>query len=179
MRLTGARILMECLRAEGVEVFFGYPGGVVLPLYNTLGEYPDIKHVLVRHEQAAAHAADGYARVAGRTGVCLATSGPGATNLVTGITTAYMDSVPMVVLTGNVARDLSGRALVAILTNRFGYHIVHQRGSHIVLETLDPSRHRVVVPDHPAIRIGTLNSVLRAVAAHKGIDRGEILGQGR
>ena len=77
MRLTGARILMECLRAEGVEVFFGYPGGVVLPLYNTLGEYPDIKHVLVRHEQAAAHAADGYARVAGRTGVCLATSGPG------------------------------------------------------------------------------------------------------
>ena len=109
MRLTGARILMECLRAEGVEVFFGYPGGVVLPLYNTLGEYPDIKHVLVRHEQAAAHAADGYARVAGRTGVCLATSGPGATNLVTGITTAYMDSVPMVVLTGNVARDLIGR----------------------------------------------------------------------
>ena len=76
-------------------------------------------------------------------------------------------------------RDLSGRALVAILTNRFGYHAVHQRGSHIVLETLDPSRHRVVVPDHPAIRIGTLNSVLRAVAAHKGIDRGEILGQGR
>ena len=109
MRLTGAQILMECLRAEGVEVFFGYPGGVVLPLYNTLGEYPDIKHVLVRHEQAAAHAADGYARVAGRTGVCLATSGPGATNLVTGITTAYMDSVPMVVLTGNVARDLIGR----------------------------------------------------------------------
>ena len=109
MRLTGAQILMECLRAEGVDVFFGYPGGVVLPLYNTLGQYPDIQHVLVRHEQAAAHAADGYARVSGRTGVCLATSGPGATNLVTGITTAYMDSIPMVVLTGNVARDLIGR----------------------------------------------------------------------
>ena len=109
MRLTGAQILMECLRAEGVDIFFGYPGGVVLPLYHTLREYPDIKHVLVRHEQAAAHAADGYARVSGRTGVCLATSGPGATNLVTGITTAYMDSVPIVVLTGNVARDLIGR----------------------------------------------------------------------
>ena len=109
MRLSGADILMECLRAEGVELFFGYPGGVVLPLYNRLGNYPDIKHVLVRHEQAAAHAADGYARVSGKIGVCLATSGPGATNLVTGITTAYMDSVPMVVITGNVARDLIGR----------------------------------------------------------------------
>ena len=74
-------------------------------------------------------------------------------------------------------RDLSGRALVAIRSNRFGYRVVHQRGSHIVLETFDPSRHRVVVPDHPALRIGTLNSVLRAVAAHKGIDRGEILEQ--
>ena len=109
MRLSGAEILMECLRAEGVDVFFGYPGGVVLPLYHKLGKYPDVKHVLVRHEQAAAHAADGYARVSGRTGVCLATSGPGATNLVTGITTAYMDSIPIVVITGNVARDLIGR----------------------------------------------------------------------
>ncbi|MCY3919849.1 MAG: biosynthetic-type acetolactate synthase large subunit [Chloroflexi bacterium] len=109
MKLTGAQILLECLRAEGVETVFGYPGGVVLPLYDTFVQYPDIRHVLVRHEQAAAHAADGYARVSGRTGVCLATSGPGATNLVTGICTAYMDSVPMVVLTGNVARDLLGR----------------------------------------------------------------------
>ena len=109
MRLSGAEILMECLRAEGVDVFFGYPGGVVLPLYHKLGDYPDIKHVLVRHEQAAAHAADGYARVSGRTGVCLATSGPGATNLVTGITTAQMDSIPVVAITGNVARDLIGR----------------------------------------------------------------------
>ena len=109
MRMSGADILMHCLRAEGVEIFFGYPGGVVLPLYNRLGAYPDIKHVLVRHEQAAAHAADGYARVSGKIGVCLATSGPGATNLVTGITTAYMDSIPMVVITGNVARDLIGR----------------------------------------------------------------------
>ena len=110
MKLTGAQILLECLRAEGVETVFGYPGGVVLPLYDTFVQYPDIRHVLVRHEQAAAHAADGYARVSGRTGVCLATSGPGATNLVTGICTAYMDSVPMVVRTGNVARDLLGEA---------------------------------------------------------------------
>jgi len=109
MKLTGAQILLECLKAEGVETLFGYPGGVVLPLYNTFVEYPEIQHVLVRHEQSAAHAADAYARVSGRTGVCLATSGPGATNLVTGIATAYMDSVPMVALTGNVARDLLGR----------------------------------------------------------------------
>ena len=109
MQLTGAQILLECLKAEGVEIIFGYPGGVVLPLYDTFVQYPEIKHVLVRHEQTAAHAADAYARVSGRTGVCLATSGPGATNLVTGIATAYMDSVPMVALTGNVARDLLGR----------------------------------------------------------------------
>ena len=109
MRLSGAEILLECLIAEGVELFFGYPGGVVLPLYNRFAQYPQIKHVLVRHEQSAAHAAEGYARVSGTTGVCLATSGPGATNLVTGIANAYMDSVPMVVLTGNVARDLIGR----------------------------------------------------------------------
>ncbi len=109
MKLSGAEILLECLDAEGVDLVFGYPGGVVLPLYNRFVQYPQIKHVLVRHEQAAAHAADGYARVSGRTGVCLATSGPGATNLVTGIATAYMDSVPIVAITGNVARDLLGR----------------------------------------------------------------------
>ena len=109
VKLSGAEILLECLKAEGVDVLFGYPGGVVLPLYHKFRGYPEIQHVLVRHEQAAAHAADGYARASGRTGVCLATSGPGATNLVTGITTAYMDSVPVVVLTGNVARDLIGR----------------------------------------------------------------------
>ena len=109
MKLNGASILLECLAAEGVDLIFGYPGGVVLPLYHHLRDYPQIKHVLVRHEQGAAHAADGYARASGRTGVCLATSGPGATNLVTGICTAYMDSVPIVAITGNVARDLMGR----------------------------------------------------------------------
>jgi acetolactate synthase-1/2/3 large subunit len=94
---------------EGVETIFGYPGGVVLPLYDRFPEFPQLKHVLVRHEQGAAHAADGWARASGKTGVCLATSGPGATNLVTGIATAMMDSVPMVVLTGNVARNLLGK----------------------------------------------------------------------
>jgi acetolactate synthase-1/2/3 large subunit len=109
MKLSGAEIILECLRAEGVDIMFGYPGGVVLPFYDQFHKYPDIRHILVRHEQAAAHAADGYARVSGRTGVCVATSGPGATNLVTGIATAYMDSVPIVIITGNVARDLLGR----------------------------------------------------------------------
>src|SRR5438067_3678318 len=109
MRLTGAQILLECLVREGVEVIYGYPGGVVLPLYDRFPEFPQLRHVLVRHEQGAAHAADGYARASGKVGVCLGTSGPGATNLVTGICTAMMDSSPMVVLTGNVARNLLGR----------------------------------------------------------------------
>ncbi len=109
MRLNGAQILLECLVREGVEIIYGYPGGVVLPLYDTFPQYPQIKHVLVRHEQGGAHAADGYARASGKVGVCLGTSGPGATNLVTGICTAMMDSVPMVVITGNVARNLLGR----------------------------------------------------------------------
>ncbi len=99
---SGAKIVMECLAREGVETIFGYPGGVVLPLYDEMLNWPQVKHVLVRHEQCAAHMADGYARATGKTGVCLATSGPGATNLVTGIATAMMDSVPMVAITGNV-----------------------------------------------------------------------------
>src|SRR5262245_30736531 len=109
MKLTGAQIVMECLRREGVDVIFGYPGGANLPLYDTLVQYPDIQHVLVRHEQAAAHAADAYARVSGKAGVCWATSGPGATNLVTGIANAWMDSVPLVCITGAVVSWLIGR----------------------------------------------------------------------
>src|SRR4051812_18121109 len=109
MRLNGAQILLECLVREGVEIIYGYPGGVVLPLYDCFPQFPKLHHVLVRHEQGAAHAADGYARASGKVGVCLATSGPGATNLVTGICTAMMDSVPMVALTGNVPRTLLGR----------------------------------------------------------------------
>jgi acetolactate synthase I/II/III large subunit len=104
---TGAKILVESLQREGVEIIFGYPGGVVLPIYDELYD-SSLRHILVRHEQAAAHAADGYARASGRVGVCLATSGPGACNLVTGIATAYMDSVPIVALTGQVPTNLLG-----------------------------------------------------------------------
>lgn len=103
MQLTGAQIIAQCLLEQQVEVIFGYPGGTILPTYDALYEVRDkILHVLTSHEQGASHAADGYARATGRVGVCIATSGPGATNLVTGIATAYMDSVPMVVITGNV-----------------------------------------------------------------------------
>lgn len=108
MRMKGAEILLHCLEAEGVDVIFGYPGGKVLTIYDVLFDSP-IKHVLARHEQGAAHAADGYARATGKVGVCLATSGPGATNLVTGIATANMDSVPMVVFTGQVGTGFIGR----------------------------------------------------------------------
>ncbi|MBI4359564.1 MAG: acetolactate synthase large subunit, partial [Candidatus Jacksonbacteria bacterium] len=108
-KMSGAKILLECLLKEGVEVIFGYPGGAVLPIYDELYRYKDkIRHILVRHEQGSAHAADGYARVKGRAGVCIGTSGPGATNLVTGIATAMMDSVPMVIITGNVSSHLLG-----------------------------------------------------------------------
>lgn len=103
MKMTGAEILLECLLEQGCDTIFGYPGGMVLPIFDTLYKYQDrIKHYLVSHEQGASHAADGYARSTGQVGVCLATSGPGATNLVTGIATAYMDSSPMVAITGNV-----------------------------------------------------------------------------
>jgi len=106
-RLNGADILLKALEREGVDLIFGYPGGVFLPLYDALLDSP-IRHILARHEQGVAHAADGYARVTGKVGVCLATSGPGATNLVTGITNAYMDSIPLVVLTGQVVTGLLG-----------------------------------------------------------------------
>ena len=108
MKLTGSQLVCESLIREGVEVIFGLPGGAILPLYQTLPQYPQLRHILVRHEQGAAHAADGYARVTGRPGVAWATSGPGATNLITGIATAQMDSVPMVVITGQVARASIG-----------------------------------------------------------------------
>jgi len=109
VKMTGAEALMECLRRESVEVIFGYPGGQLLPIYDVLYDVKDIRHILVRHEQGAAHAADGYARASGKAGVCLATSGPGATNLVTGIATAYMDSVPIVAITGQVPTFAIGR----------------------------------------------------------------------
>src|SRR4030043_870630 len=109
MKKTGAQILCESLIKEGVEVMFGFPGGVVLPLYDTLPQYPQLRHILVRHEQGGAHSADAYARVSGKAGVCLATSGPGATNLVTGIANAYMDSSPVIAITGQVATPFIGK----------------------------------------------------------------------
>jgi len=109
MKKTGAQILCESLVKEGVEVIFGFPGGAVLPLYDTLPQYPQLRHILVRHEQGAAHAADAYARVTGKAGVCLATSGPGATNLVTGIANACLDSSPVVAITGQVATPFVGK----------------------------------------------------------------------
>lgn len=103
MKLKGSKIIMECLREQGVDTIFGYPGGTIMPLYDSLYDYRDtVKHILTSHEQGAAHAADGYARSTGRVGVAFATSGPGATNTVTGIATAFMDSVPLVVITGQV-----------------------------------------------------------------------------
>ena len=105
----GADALCEALIRQGVDVIFGYPGGVILPLYDVWADYPELRTILVRHEQGAAHAADGYARASGRVGVCLGTSGPGATNLVTGIATAQLDSVPMVAITGNVPGALIGK----------------------------------------------------------------------
>lgn len=109
MKMNGAQIVCESLIREGVEVIFGFPGGAVLPLYDTLYRYPQLRHVLVRHEQGAAHAADGYARATGKVGVCLATSGPGATNLVTGIANAHLDSSPVLAITGQVARPFIGK----------------------------------------------------------------------
>ncbi|MBQ9453959.1 MAG: biosynthetic-type acetolactate synthase large subunit [Desulfovibrio sp.] len=108
MECTGAQILLESLKREGVDVLFGYPGGAVITIYDALPQFPELHHIHVRHEQGAVHAADGYARASGKTGVCLVTSGPGATNTVTGIATAYCDSIPLVVFTGQVPTHLIG-----------------------------------------------------------------------
>ena len=109
MKMTGAQILCESLVKEGIEVIFGFPGGAIIPLYDALPQYPQLRHILVRHEQGAAHAADGYARATGKVGVCMATSGPGATNLVTGIANAYLDSVPVVAITAQIVRASIGK----------------------------------------------------------------------
>ena len=107
-KIKGAEVVCQSLIREGVEVLFGHPGGAILPFYDALWAYPQLRHILVRHEQAAAHAADGYSRVSGKVGVCVATSGPGATNLVTGIMGAKADSVPLIAITGQVARTALG-----------------------------------------------------------------------
>src|SRR3982750_4211758 len=108
MKIKGRKALLEQLKLHGVQVMFGYPGGAVIPIYDAIYEEEEIRHVLVRHEQGAAHMAEGYAKVTGKVGVCLDTSGPGATNLVTGIADAYMDSVPIVAITGQVATHFIG-----------------------------------------------------------------------
>ena len=108
MELSGSEILIQFLKDEGVEHIFGYPGGAVLHIYDALQKQDDVQHILVRHEQGATHAADGYARATGKPGVCLVTSGPGATNAITGIATAYMDSIPLVVITGQVPSHAIG-----------------------------------------------------------------------
>jgi len=108
MKLTGAQIVVECLKKEGVKIIFGIPGGIIMPVYDVFYQEPSIKHILTKHEQGAAHAADGYARATGNVGVCIATSGPGATNLVTGLANAYLDSIPLVAFTGQVPTNLIG-----------------------------------------------------------------------
>ena len=109
-QLTGSQIVIECLKEQGVDTVFGYPGGAILNIYDELYKHKDeITHILTSHEQGASHAADGYARATGKVGVCMATSGPGATNIVTGIATAYMDSIPIVAITCNVGVSLLGR----------------------------------------------------------------------
>jgi len=131
--LTGAQILCRTLVESGVETLFGYPGGAIMPFYHALPEYPTLRHILVRHEQAAAHAADGFARASGRVGVCVATSGPGATNLVTGLATAQMDSSPVLAITGQVPRALMGRDAF--------------QETDIVGITLPITKHSYLVPD--------------------------------
>ena len=110
MKITGSQIVIECLVEQGVKTVFGYPGGAILNIYDELYKNSDrITHILTAHEQAACHAADGYARSTGKVGVCMATSGPGATNLVTGIATAYMDSIPIVAINCNFVKPLLGK----------------------------------------------------------------------
>ena len=139
MRLNGSQIVCESLLREGVEVIFGLPGGAILPLYQTLPEYPQLRHILVRHEQGAAHAADGYGRVTGKPGVAWATSGPGATNLVTGIATAQMDSVPMVIVTGQVSRASIGSDAFQE-TDTTGITLPITKHNYLVMNAADISR---------------------------------------
>jgi acetolactate synthase-1/2/3 large subunit len=136
MKLTGAQIICESLLKEGVNVMFGLPGGAILPLYQTLPEYPQLRHILVRHEQGAGHAADGYARASGKVGVCVATSGPGATNLVTALATAMMDSVPVIAITGQVPRAAIGRDAFQE-TDTTGITLPITKHNYLVMEASD------------------------------------------
>ncbi|HZQ05009.1 MAG TPA: thiamine pyrophosphate-binding protein, partial [Anaerolineae bacterium] len=148
-KLAGAQILFECLMREGVDVVFGYPGGAILPAYDAMLQYP-IHHVLVRHEQGATHMADGYARASGRVGVCIGTSGPGATNMVTGLATAMMDSVPIVAITGQVGTKVIGSDAfqetdvtgVTLPVTKHNYLVTHVEDlAYIVKEAFYIARH--------------------------------------
>ena len=142
MEMTGAKILMECLLEQGVDLVFGYPGGTILNVYDELYRYKDrITHILTAHEQGASHAADGYARSTGKVGVCLATSGPGATNLTTGIATAYMDSSPVVFITCNVTQNLIGRDAFQEV-DITGIAMPITKCTYLVREREHPGRHR-------------------------------------
>ncbi|MCY4447408.1 MAG: biosynthetic-type acetolactate synthase large subunit [Chloroflexi bacterium] len=139
MRLTGAQMVCESLVREGTDIMFGLPGGAILPLYQTLPEYPQLRHILVRHEQNAGHAADGYARASGKVGVAVATSGPGATNLVTPLATAMMDSVPVVAITGQVPRAAIGRDAFQE-TDTTGITLPITKHNYLVMDTADIPR---------------------------------------
>jgi acetolactate synthase-1/2/3 large subunit len=139
MKLTGAQMVCESLLREGVEVVFGLPGGAILPFYQTLPEYPGLQHVLVRHEQNAGHAADAYSRASGKVGVCVATSGPAATNLVTPLATAMMDSVPMIAITGQVPRAAIGRDAFQE-TDTTGITLPITKHNYLVMDTADLPR---------------------------------------
>ena len=132
--VTGAQALIESFLREGVDTIFGYPGGAIIPVYDALYDYRDrLRHILVRHEQGAVHAAQGYARVSGRVGVCLVTSGPGATNMITSIADAYLDSTPLVAITAQVMRSLIGRGAFQE-TDVFGMTAPIVKHSYLVTE---------------------------------------------
>lgn len=139
MKLTGSQMVIECLLKEGVNTIFGYPGGAILPFYQTLPQYPQLRHILVRHEQGATHAADGYSRATGKIGVAVATSGPGATNMVTGLATALMDSSPLIAITGQVARPSIGKDAFQE-TDVTGVTMPVTKHNYLVMETKDIPR---------------------------------------
>jgi len=152
--LTGSQILCRTLQDAGVEVLFGYPGGAIMPFYDALHGHPELRHILVRHEQAAAHAADGYARAGKRVGVCVATSGPGATNLVTGLATAHMDGSPVVAITGQVARPMLGRDAF--------------QETDVVGVTMPVTKHNVLVKDVSELADALCEAMAIAVAGRPG-----------
>ena len=149
---TGGQIVCEGLLKQGVDTVFGIPGGAILPLYGSLSQYPDLKHILVRHEQGASHAADGYARITGKAGVCFATSGPGATNLITGLATAMMDSSPVVAITGQVARPGIGKDSFQE-TDITGATLPVTKHSYLVMDPRDLARVIKYVIDNDIVNI--------------------------